>query len=82
MSYNGGNTGGGSGGGDSNGGPGSDNSGQGGSGDTGVPTVFSPPLSSLEIKARTHAILCTVGFLILLPLGVLLARYARTFTRR
>ncbi|KAJ6557874.1 hypothetical protein B0H19DRAFT_1028419 [Mycena capillaripes] len=38
------------------------------------------PLSPIEIKARNHAILCTVGFLILLPLGVLLARYARTFT--
>ncbi|KAJ6609094.1 hypothetical protein B0H10DRAFT_2165067 [Mycena sp. CBHHK59/15] len=32
--------------------------------------------------ARNHAILCTIGFLILLPLGVLLARYARTFTQR
>ncbi len=27
-----------------------------------------------------HAILCTIGFLILLPAGALLARYARTFT--
>ncbi|KAJ7443835.1 hypothetical protein FB451DRAFT_1295143 [Mycena latifolia] len=40
------------------------------------------PLSSIEIMARNHAIVCTVGFLILLPLGTLLARYARTFTRR
>jgi len=40
------------------------------------------PLTPIEIKARNHAIVCTVGFLILLPLGVLLARYARTFTRR
>jgi len=44
--------------------------------------LISFPLSPIEIKARNHAIVCTVGFLILLPLGVLLARYARTFTRR
>ncbi|KAJ7017175.1 hypothetical protein C8F04DRAFT_1054523 [Mycena alexandri] len=60
-----------------------DDRGQNG-GETGNPhdDVFSFPLSSIEIMARNHAILCTVGFLILLPLGVLLARYARTFTRR
>ncbi|KAJ7697627.1 hypothetical protein B0H17DRAFT_1197287 [Mycena rosella] len=40
------------------------------------------PLIPIEILVRNHAILCTIGFLILLPLGVLLARYARTFTRR
>ncbi|KAK7044898.1 cytochrome b561 domain-containing protein [Favolaschia claudopus] len=43
---------------------------------------FDFPLTPIEVVARRHAILCTVGFLILLPLGVLLARYARTFTRR
>jgi len=57
-------------------------SGGGGGGNDGAPTGrLLIPLSPLEIKARNHAILCTVGFLILLPLGVLLARYARTFTR-
>ncbi|KAL0959521.1 hypothetical protein HGRIS_011235 [Hohenbuehelia grisea] len=40
------------------------------------------PLSPLEKQARNHAILCTTGFLILLPLGALIARYARTFTNR
>ncbi|KAJ3994413.1 hypothetical protein F5050DRAFT_517741 [Lentinula boryana] len=38
------------------------------------------PLQPLEIMAKNHAILATTGFLILLPLGVLIARYARTFT--
>ncbi|KAJ7476734.1 hypothetical protein FB451DRAFT_1173593 [Mycena latifolia] len=32
--------------------------------------------------ACNHAVVCTVGFLILLPLGTLLARYARAFPRR
>lgn len=40
------------------------------------------PLSPIEQKARTHALLCTIGFLILLPVGTLVARYTRTFTRR
>ncbi|ESK89402.1 hypothetical protein Moror_16177 [Moniliophthora roreri MCA 2997] len=40
------------------------------------------PLFPLEIQARNHAILCTTGFLILLPLGVLVARYMRSFTNR
>ncbi|KAJ4478806.1 hypothetical protein C8J55DRAFT_549803 [Lentinula edodes] len=38
------------------------------------------PLQPLEIMAKNHAILSTTGFLILLPVGVLVARYARTFT--
>jgi len=38
------------------------------------------PLSPLEIMIKNHAILSTVGFLILLPVGVLIARYTRTFT--
>jgi len=69
---------------DSNGSGGGGDGGQGGGpdGNNGAPSTFIIPLSPLEIKARNHAILCTVGFLILLPLGVLLARYARTFTRR
>ncbi|KAF7360135.1 Cytochrome b561 domain-containing protein [Mycena venus] len=78
---------------DNDGGSGGDSNGRGGGGgggggdggeggQDGAPTTFVIPLSPLEIKARNHAILCTVGFLILLPLGVLLARYARTFTRR
>lgn len=60
-----------------------DDRGQNG-GENGSPSndLLSFPLSPVEIMARNHAILCTVGFLILLPLGVLLARYARTFARR
>ncbi|KAL0579718.1 hypothetical protein V5O48_002282 [Marasmius crinis-equi] len=42
---------------------------------------FEAPLSPIEIQARNHAILCATGFLILLPVGALIARYARTFTR-
>jgi len=54
----------------------------GGGGNGGNPNGFiSVPLSMQEILARRHAILCSVGFLILLPLGVLLARYTRTFLR-
>jgi len=56
--------------------------GQGGDGANGVSAAIAIPLSPLEIKARNHALLCSIGFLVLLPLGVLLARYARTFTRR
>ncbi|CAA7268259.1 unnamed protein product [Cyclocybe aegerita] len=40
------------------------------------------PLSDLERRARNHAILCTIGFLILLPIGVLVARYTRTLPYR
>lgn len=36
------------------------------------------PLSDIEKRARNHAILCTIGFLILLPIGTLVARYSRT----
>lgn len=42
----------------------------------------SIPLLPIEVYARNHALLCTIGFLILLPVGTLVARYARTFTRR
>ncbi|KAF9067966.1 hypothetical protein BDP27DRAFT_1225111 [Rhodocollybia butyracea] len=38
------------------------------------------PLTFLEVQAKNHALLSTIGFLILLPFGVLVARYARTFT--
>jgi len=43
-------------------------------------STFSPPLLPQEVLTRNHALLCTVGFLILLPVGVLVARYTRTFT--
>ncbi|PFH48966.1 hypothetical protein AMATHDRAFT_64230 [Amanita thiersii Skay4041] len=39
-------------------------------------------LLPLEKQARNHALLCSIGFLVLLPVGVLLARYARTFTNK
>jgi hypothetical protein len=40
------------------------------------------PLTPYEEKAKKHAILCTTGFLVILPLGSLFARYARTFTNK
>jgi len=40
------------------------------------------PLTPPEERAKKHAILCTTGFLIILPLGSLFARYARTFTNK
>ncbi|KAF8961770.1 hypothetical protein BDZ97DRAFT_1759772 [Flammula alnicola] len=40
------------------------------------------PLNDIERRARNHAILSTVGFLILLPIGVLVARYTRTLPYR
>eukprot|EP00914_Ancora_sagittata_P012730 GHVO01024522.1.p1 GENE.GHVO01024522.1~~GHVO01024522.1.p1 ORF type:complete len:154 (+),score=2.61 GHVO01024522.1:672-1133(+) len=43
-------------------------------------TIFTFPLSPLEVMARNHAILATTGFLILLPIGVLIPRYTRSFT--
>ncbi|EKM75163.1 hypothetical protein AGABI1DRAFT_46873 [Agaricus bisporus var. burnettii JB137-S8] len=43
--------------------------------------VFTIPLSPLEKRARNHALLCGIGFLIFLPIGVLVARYTRTYTR-
>lgn len=41
---------------------------------------FVLPLSQVEKDARNHALLCSIGFLILLPLGSLTARYLRTLT--
>ncbi|KAL0563809.1 hypothetical protein V5O48_018254 [Marasmius crinis-equi] len=38
------------------------------------------PLASYEKLFIGHAILCVIGFLVLLPAGALLARYYRTFT--
>ncbi|RDB16770.1 hypothetical protein Hypma_002605 [Hypsizygus marmoreus] len=38
------------------------------------------PLQPYERLIVAHAIFCTVGFLLLLPAGALLARYFRTFT--
>jgi hypothetical protein len=53
--------------------------GDGGDGDgTAITGAVTFPLSPLEIRARNHAILCTVGFLVLLPIGALVARYSRT----
>jgi hypothetical protein len=40
------------------------------------------PLSPFESRVRTHALLESIGFLVLLPIGVLVARYTRTFTAR
>jgi len=38
----------------------------------------SIPLSPFEILARNHALLCSIGFLIILPIGALIPRYTRT----
>jgi hypothetical protein len=40
------------------------------------------PLLPYEKKGRNHALLCTIGFMILLPIGVLVPRYLRTLTQR
>ncbi|KAI0644677.1 hypothetical protein C8Q79DRAFT_1011697 [Trametes meyenii] len=42
--------------------------------------VVDVPLQPYQKMIIAHALLCTVGFLIMLPAGALLARYARTFT--
>ena len=42
--------------------------------------TIDTPLLQYQKMIVAHAILCTVGFLILLPGGALLARYTRTFT--
>lgn len=39
---------------------------------------FTIPLSPIEVHARNHALLCSIGFLILLPIGALVPRYTRT----
>lgn len=44
------------------------------------PPNFSAPWSKFEKLVIAHAVLCGVGFLVFLPIGALLARYARTLT--
>ncbi|KAJ8518574.1 hypothetical protein ONZ45_g4386 [Pleurotus djamor] len=39
-------------------------------------------LQPQEVLARNHALLCSIGYLVLLPLGTLFARYSRTFTNK
>ena len=48
-------------------------------GDDGL--TFSVALSPIDKQIRKHALLCSIGFIVLLPLGSLVARYLRTFTR-
>ncbi|KAJ7624853.1 hypothetical protein FB45DRAFT_836929 [Roridomyces roridus] len=38
------------------------------------------PLSSFEVKLRTHAHLGFFAYMVVMPLGIFIARYARTFT--
>ncbi|KAL5495997.1 hypothetical protein ACEPAH_3229 [Sanghuangporus vaninii] len=38
-------------------------------------------LLPIDKQLRKHALLCSIGFIILLPLGSLVGRYLRTFTR-
>ncbi|KAH8828486.1 hypothetical protein DL96DRAFT_1799194 [Flagelloscypha sp. PMI_526] len=42
----------------------------------------SQPLSNFEKMIVAHGILMSIGFLVLLPIGALLARLSRTFTNR
>ena len=42
--------------------------------------MINTPLQPFQKMIVAHAVLSTIGFLILLPAGALLARYARTFT--
>ncbi|KAI8992904.1 hypothetical protein BD414DRAFT_412963 [Trametes punicea] len=44
------------------------------------PGTVLPPLQPFQKMIIAHGLLCTIGFLVLLPAGGLLARYARTFT--
>ncbi|KAL9710409.1 hypothetical protein Ac2012v2_006710 [Leucoagaricus gongylophorus] len=44
--------------------------------------VFHTPLSPIEQQVKTHAILSSIGFLVLLPIGALVARYSRNFTTK
>ena len=53
-------------------------SGRGGGGGGGGRHGDDDVVESLKI----HALLCSIGFLVLLPIGVLTARYLRTFTGR
>jgi hypothetical protein len=39
-------------------------------------------LTEYEKKVRSHALLVAIAFLVVLPLGVLIPRYLRTFTNR
>lgn len=45
-----------------------------------APVVFHPPLLEYEKYIIAHGILMVIGFLFLLPLGALIARYLRTFS--
>jgi len=40
--------------------------------------MSSFPLNQFDIRVRNHALLSSIGFLVLLPIGVLVARYTRT----
>jgi hypothetical protein len=39
-------------------------------------------LTDYDKKVRTHALLMGIAFLVIVPTGVLFARYLRTFTNR
>ncbi|EIM88680.1 uncharacterized protein STEHIDRAFT_52825 [Stereum hirsutum FP-91666 SS1] len=47
-----------------------------------IPPTFSIPFSPLEQQLEHHAFLASIGFLILIPIGSLTARYTRTFTTK
>jgi hypothetical protein len=39
-------------------------------------------LTEYETKVRNHALLAGIAFLVIVPIGVLIPRYLRTFTNR
>lgn len=55
-------------------------SGSGGTGD--VDNGGKQPFQTFEKLIIAHAVMATVGFLILLPLGGIIARWGRTFTEK
>jgi len=46
-----------------------------------VHSLHARELSIIDEQLKKHALLNSIGFIILLPLGALVARYTRTFTR-
>ncbi|KAF8265349.1 hypothetical protein EI94DRAFT_1736019 [Lactarius quietus] len=47
-----------------------------------IPTFADTGLSEYEKRVRDHGLLAGIAFLVLIPVGVLIPRYLRTFTNR
>ncbi|KIJ39421.1 hypothetical protein M422DRAFT_257740 [Sphaerobolus stellatus SS14] len=54
----------------------------GGSSDSAVPTSANAPLRGFEKTIIVHGIMSTVAFLLVLPAGIYLARFTRTFNNK